>query len=619
VGIVEEDIARVRAATDFVALAGEHLALRRVGTRWVGLCPFHTEKTPSFSVNAELGMYYCFGCGAKGDVITFLRELEHLDFVEAVENLAGRAGISLRYDDETSGRDHQRRSRIHKTLAAAIEWYHQKLLSGSESAAARAYLRGRGYDGEVVRHYRLGWAPEGWDRLVKSLGVPAPALVDAGLATVDETGRYTDFFRARILFPIFEPGGKPIGAGGRLLPGGRGPKYKNTSATTVYDKSRVLYGLNWAKRAVVDTGRVVVCEGYTDVIGLQRAGVEEAVATCGTALADGHIRLLTNFARRIVLAYDADAAGQAAAERFYEWESRYEVDIRVAALPGGGDPADLARTDPAALAALVEGARPYLAFRLDRLFARLDLSNPEGRARAAAEAMALVGEHPNDLVRDQYLMQVADRCRVEPDRLRQLGEVTRSRPGTAGGSGRPAEGSDPVRTRNGAAAGGADRPEPVAVSGPELEALRLAVHRPEEVAARLERNLFAHPLAGAAFDALSAASTFHAAVESADPQAGELLQRLAVEESDADPDDIMIRLVERATQRALRDLQAEMRQADASGQAEYAPIIAWLKLALETMRSDDVSRKNAAVDAEERLVGWLVARDREMSRTEAKG
>ena len=620
-GIVEEDIARVRAATDFVALAGEHLALRRVGTRWVGLCPFHTEKSPSFSVNAELGMYYCFGCGAKGDVITFLREVEHLDFVEAVENLAGRAGISLRYDNETSGRDHQRRSRIHETLEAAIEWYHQKLLSGPESAAARGYLRGRGYDGEVVRHYRLGWATEGWDRLVKSLGVPAPALVDAGLATVDQTGRYTDFFRARILFPIFEAGGRPVGAGGRLLPGGRGPKYKNTSATTVYDKSRVLYGLNWAKKAVVDKGRVVVCEGYTDVIGLQQAGVEEAVATCGTALADGHIRLLTNFARRVVLAYDADAAGQAAAERFYEWEDRYEVDIRVAALPGGADPADLARTDPVALAAAVEGARPYLAFRLDRLFGRVDLSSPEGRARAAAEAMALVNEHPNDLVRDQYLMQVADRCRVEPGRLRQLGDATRGRSASAAGSRGALDGPDPVRMGNGSgsAAEGAHRPEPVAVSGPELEALRLAVHRPEEVASRLERNLFAHPLAAAAFDALSAASTFHAAVEAADPQAGELLQRLAVEESDADPDDIMIRLVERATQRALRDLQAEMRQADSAGQAEYAPTVGWLKLALETMRSDDVSRKDAAVDAEERLVGWLVARDREMSRTEAKG
>lgn len=610
-GIVDEDIAKVRASTDFLALAGEHLALRRVGMRWVGLCPFHTEKSPSFSVNAELGMYYCFGCGAKGDVITFVREVEHLDFVEAVESLAARAGIALRYDNESTGRDHQRKSRIHETLEAAIAWYHDRLLSAADASAARGYLRGRGYDGEGVRKYRLGWAPDGWDRLVKSLGLPASALVDAGLATVDESGRYTDFFRARILFPIYEAGGKPVGAGGRLLPGGRGPKYKNTPATAVYDKSDVLYGLNWAKKAVVDRGRVVVCEGYTDVIGLQQAGVEEAVATCGTALADGHIRRLKNFARRIVLAYDADAAGQAAAERFYEWESRYEVEISVAALPVGADPADLARTDPEALAGAVEGAQPYLGFRLDRLFRKVDLSSPEGRARAAAEAVTLIAEHPNELVRDQYLMQVADRCRVDPDRLRGLAAGA----ATMGGRG--------DRSQNGrggrANEGGPDGPAPVAVSGPELEGLRLAVHRPAEVANRLNASLFAHPLARASFDALSGATTFHLAVEAADPQAGELLQRLAVEETDADPDDIMVRLVERASQRALRDLQAEMRQSDLADQAGYAPTIAWLKLALETMRSDDASKRNAAIEAEERLVGWIVARDHESGRSEETG
>ena len=610
-GIVDEDIAKVRASTDFLALAGEHLALRRVGMRWVGLCPFHTEKSPSFSVNAELGMYYCFGCGAKGDVITFVREVEHLDFVEAVESLAARAGIALRYDNESTGRDHQRKSRIHETLEAAIAWYHDRLLSAADASAARGYLRGRGYDGEGVRKYRLGWAPDGWDRLVKSLGLPASALVDAGLATVDESGRYTDFFRARILFPIYEAGGKPVGAGGRLLPGGRGPKYKNTPATAVYDKSDVLYGLNWAKKAVVDRGRVVVCEGFTDVIGLQQAGVEEAVATCGTALADGHIRRLKNFARRIVLAYDADAAGQAAAERFYEWESRYEVEISVAALPVGADPADLARTDPEALAGAVEGAQPYLGFRLDRLFRKVDLSSPEGRARAAAEAVTLIAEHPNELVRDQYLMQVADRCRVDPDRLRGLAAGA----ATMGGRG--------DRSQNGrggrANEGGPDGPAPVAVSGPELEGLRLAVHRPAEVANRLNASLFAHPLARASFDALSGATTFHLAVEAADPQAGELLQRLAVEETDADPDDIMVRLVERASQRALRDLQAEMRQSDLADQAGYAPTIAWLKLALETMRSDDASKRNAAIEAEERLVGWIVARDHESGRSEETG
>ena len=177
-----------------------------------------------------------------------------------------------------------------------------------------------------------------------------------------------------------------MGLGGRVLPGAPGPKYKNTQATALYDKSRVLYGLNWAKGAIVERGRVVVCEGYTDVIGLHRAGVTEAVATCGTALADGHVRLLTGFSRRIVLAYDADAAGQGAAEHFYDWERRFEADISVVALPPGTDPADLAQTDPERLRQAVAEAKPYLGFRLERLFAQADLRNPEGRARAAETA-----------------------------------------------------------------------------------------------------------------------------------------------------------------------------------------------------------------------------------------
>ena len=593
-GIVEEDIARVRASTDFVALVSEHLGLRRVGTRYVGLCPFHTEKSPSFSVNSELGMYYCFGCGAKGDAITFLRETEHLDFVEAVERLAARAGISLRYDDEAGGRDSQRRKRIHETLEAAVAWYHERLLSSADAGTARGYLRReRGYDRETVEQYRLGWAPEGWNNLVRGLGVPAAALVDAGLATVDEQGRHTDFFRGRLLFPIFEAGGHAVGAGGRLMPGGRGPKYKNTSNTAVYDKSRTLYGLNWAKKAVVEKGQVVVCEGYTDVIGLHRAGVGEAVATCGTALADGHIRLLTNFARRILLAYDSDSAGQSAADKFYEWEKRYEVEIRVIDLPAGSDPADLAREDPAALATAVNDARPYLGFRLDRLFGRSDLSTPEGRARAAGAAVAMVTEHPVELVRDQYLMQVADRCRVDVARLRSMAtEASRS--------------DIPARVPSRARV---DTEAPVmVVSGPEREALRLAVHRRAEVIDRLDRPLFAHVLAGNTFELLRDTDDVHEAIHRADPQTADLLQRLAVEDSHADPDDVAIRLVERAVQRELTELQAEMRQSPDEDHAAYAPTIAWLKLALERMRADDVTQKASALEAERSLVDWLADR-----------
>lgn len=584
-GIVDEDIAKVRAATDFVAVVSEHLALRRVGTRWVGLCPFHTEKSPSFSVNAEMGLYYCFGCGAKGDAISFVREMDHLEFADAVEKLAGRAGIALRYDETAGGRDRNRRSRIHETLEAAIAWYHERLMSSPDAAPARAYLRReRGYDGDVVRRYRLGWAPQGRNELTRSLGVPAGALVDAGLATLDEQGSYSDFFRGRILFPIFEPGGKPVGAGGRLLPGGRGPKYKNTSNTAVYDKSRTLYGLNWAKKAIVERGRVVVCEGYTDVIGLQRAGVEEAVATCGTALADGHIKALTNFARRVVLAYDADAAGQAAADKFYGWESRFEVQIGVVDMPAGSDPADLAREHPERLLASVDAATPYLGFRLERLFASSDLSHPEGRARAAGEAMSMIAGHPDPLVRDQYVMVVADRCGVTPERLRTMSAPREERPVAV------------VRKRL------------VTVAGPEMEALRLLVQKPADIAGLLDASMFSPGVALEAYSALVDSSDVYVAIEASVPQVAEILQRAGVDESDAEPLDVVKLLLERAVDRELKALKAEMRRAAPEDQAAYPATISWLKLALETLRADTSGDASVTADAAEALVGWLVAR-----------
>jgi len=592
VGIVDTDVARVRAESDFVAIASERMALKKVGRRWTGLCPFHPEKTPSFSLNAEENLFYCFGCSVKGDVITFVREIDQLDFVEAVETLASRAGITLRYDDASAGREHQNKARIHEALDRAVEWYHQRLLSAPDAAAARRYLRNeRGYDGALVRQYRIGWAPEGWDHLVRALKLPDQVLRDAGLAFVNKSGRLTDAFRARLLFPIFDASGKPVGIGGRILPGGEGPKYKNTSETAVYNKSRILYGLNWAKKAVVDTGEVVVCEGYTDVIGLHAAGVLQAVATCGTSLAEGHVRLLTNFARRIVLAYDADSAGQAAAERFYEWERKFEVDIVVAAIPAGADPADLARRDPAGLAAAVSGARPFLGFRLDRVLDSADVRSPEGRARAAARAMAVVAEHPNELVRDQYLMQVADRCQIDPERLRSGAWRT-----WAVGQAEQAGGAS--RQQNRRAAAGPVRP---VSAGPELEALRLAVHRPDAVADRLVAVFFDDDLCRAAFGALAGASTLHEAIADADPDVADLLQRVAVEDTEEDPDDVIIRLIERAGSRALSELQREARLTPAP--EDYGPVIGWLKLALEDVRSDQSGR-----DAEARLVPWLVSR-----------
>src|SRR5438270_11154921 len=412
-GILAEDIARVREATDFVQLAGEHIALKKVGQRYVGLCPFHAEKTPSFSINANEGLYYGFGCQAKGDVITFVREVERLEFAEAVERLAAKAGVQVRYDQAAVSRDHQRRDRLVEVMKQAVEWYHQRLLSGDDGAAARSYLRSRGYDGDVVRQFQLGWAPDDWDALARSLKASDDVLRDAGLGFVNRRNRQQDAFRGRVMFPIFDARGDPVAFSGRELPGGTGPKYKNSAESAIYSKRKVLYGLNLAKSHIVQAGEAIVCEGSTDVIGFAQAGLPRAVAGWGTALTEDQVRTLKNFARRIVLAYDADSAGQAAAERLYEWERRHDVDIAVADLPPGSDPADLAGADPERLRKAIEGAHPFLAFRLERALSSSPLASPEGRARAAEAALAVVREHPDDFVRDQYVMQVSERTHID--------------------------------------------------------------------------------------------------------------------------------------------------------------------------------------------------------------
>jgi DNA primase len=337
-GIVDEDIATVRSSTDIVALVSQYTQLKRSGRRWVGLCPFHTEKTPSFSVNQELGVYRCFGCQASGDAITFIREVEHLDFAGAVESLAARAGVALRYTDRDEGASRKRRARLVDANAAAVEWYHQRLLSAPDAATARRYLRERGLTGDEVRAFRIGWAPEGWDELARALRLPADVLIDAGLAKRNSRNNLMDTFRARILFPIHDPSGDPVAFGGRIMPGATGPKYLNTPETSLYKKSKVLYALDRSKARIVADDRAIVCEGYTDVIGLARVGLPAAVAPCGTALTDDHVRLLRRYARRLVLAFDADAAGQAAAERFYQWEREHELEVEVAALPAASTP-----------------------------------------------------------------------------------------------------------------------------------------------------------------------------------------------------------------------------------------------------------------------------------------
>jgi DNA primase len=583
-GILDEDVARVREVTDIVALASEHIALKRVGRRFVGLCPFHSEKSPSFSINPEMGVFYCFGCQKSGDAITFVREVEHLDFVEAVERLAGRAGITLRYDDASFSVERKRKQRLHDAVAEAIDYYHSLLLESADAGTARRYLRSRGYDGDVARRFSLGYAPDGYDALSRHLqnkNFARQDIVDAGLAFVNRTQKLQDQFRGRLMFPIWDARGEAVGFGGRTLDG-QGPKYKNSPENPIYQKSRLLYGLHWAKGEIVARGEVVICEGYTDVMAFVLAGVPTAVATCGTALADEHFLTLKNLARKVTLAYDADAAGQAAAERCYQWEQRFEVQFQVADLPAGRDPADVGRDDPEALVDAVTRATPFLEFRIDRLLAIADLDSLEGRARAAQDAAVLVAEHPNDLVRDQYVMKLAGRLDIDPDRLRETVARAHARPHL-----------EPTRPP---VAPHADRP----VDRRELDALRWAVLAPDQMSGRLDLALFADPVARSAFEALIQ-WPWHECLEKAPPDAAALLQRLAVEEPGTNAASaevvtrVFVNVVEAAAQRVLTSM---LRGGDERS--------AEVKMLLDTLvrdRSDE--QWQSAESVAEQLVGWI--------------
>lgn len=599
-GIVDEDIVAVRDATDLVAVVTKYTQLRRSGTRWVGLCPFHGEKTPSFNVNQEMGLYRCWGCQVRGDAITFIREIEHLDFVAAVELLAGWAGITLRYSDKDEGAGRQRRARLVAAVERAVSWYHDRLLASPDASVARKYLRERGLTGEEVRAFRIGWAPDGWDTMVKALKLPDDIVRDTGLGYLNRNGRQTDAFRSRILFPIFDANGDAVGFGGRVMPGGDGPKYKNTPETSLYQKSKLLYALNWSKARIVNDDRAIVCEGYTDVIGFARAGLPAAVATCGTALTEEHVRLLRRYARRLVLAFDADSAGQAAAERFYQWERDHDLEVSVADLPPGVDPAELAGTDPERLATAVEAAVPFLRFRIDRVLGAADLSTVEGRARAAEAAVEVIREHPSAGVRDQYVMEVAGRCRIEPDTLREAlarPPAARDRPDHAERNRRApvVEASASVAT--------ARRDDER--DSPELEVLRHVVHAWEGVERWIAyEDLFVDDLHARAFAALMAHPTVPGAIAAADPAVAELLTRLATEEVQTEPFDAVVRMLTETARSEVRLLRA--RVAAEPDDLHLLRDQHWLSQTIDQLR--DPHSSGAAA---EQLVAWLGSRAEE--------
>jgi DNA primase len=396
--IRQDDIETVRERTDIVKVVSQYLTLKRNGhDSFGGLCPFHTERTASFSVSPSKGVYYCFGCGAGGDAIRFVREIERLDFAEAVERLAKEAGVTLRYegDSATDRRATSRRQALNRVNQQAFDLYHATLLEGREGGDARAYLADRGIERDTIERFGIGYAPRYPDFLLRRLarGSGPDLLVEAGLAISDDRGGTRDRFRGRITFPVHDLSGRAVGIGARVLPGERedGPKYMNSPETPIYRKADVLYNLHRAKQAIARSGEIVVVEGYTDVIALVESGVETAVATCGTALGEGHFKLASRFAHRMVLAFDSDEAGARAAERAYAFLESFGLQPVVMILPEGQDPADFVRRHGgAAFRDLAARAEPLVGYMLRRTVARHDLSTVEGQSAAVSGALPIL-------------------------------------------------------------------------------------------------------------------------------------------------------------------------------------------------------------------------------------
>ncbi|MDI6712316.1 MAG: DNA primase [Anaerosomatales bacterium] len=427
--IPDEDIQRVRDATDIVQLVSESVLLKQRGRLWWGNCPFHQEKTPSFKVDPATQLWHCFGCGAGGDVFGFVMQSQGLEFADAVRWLAERARIEIR--EEGGGTPSGRKERLRAACEAAAAFYHKVLMSGRtpEAQAAREYLASRGFGSAVAKRWRLGFAPSDGRSLVQHLataGFTREEVLEAGLAVGNAGSRLRDRFIGRVMFPIGDIHGRVIAFGGRILEsaGATGPKYLNSNETPIFVKAANLYGIDRARNAIVVDGTAVVVEGYTDVIALHEAGITTAVATLGTALGERHVRLLARFAKRIVYLFDGDEAGLRAADRaleFLDWSATPEagsarIDLAVGIIPDGLDPADFVKSQGVdAMRAVIAGAAPLVRFAIDRRLQRHDLSSPEGKAAALTDAAEVLARVGGSLIAQEYAQYVADRLFVSAD------------------------------------------------------------------------------------------------------------------------------------------------------------------------------------------------------------
>lgn len=607
---------RVRDAVDFVELVGARTELRRAGpTRYEGLCPFHDERTPSFGIDPVQKVYHCFGCQASGDVFTFVQETEGVDFKGALEMLADRYGVELKreQEDPEEERRRRRRERLLELLARTSAYYARYLWESDEAAHARDYLTDRGLGEEILRAFGVGYAPSAWDRVLtasRSGGFTVEELFASGLAQRSkQTGDPYDRFRARVMFPLADVRGRVLGFGARALREDQRPKYLNTSDNDVYHKGLHLYGAHLARPHAAREGTVILCEGYTDVIALHQAGVRNAVGLMGTALTAEQVGELSRMAQRVLLALDADSAGQEAMLRAAALAARRRLELQVVPLPAGADPAELIQREGAgAMSDAVAAAVPFVRFRVERALASGDTESPEGKDRIIGELQPVFATIPaQSAVRMELMGLVSSRLDLpEGAAERLLGRTARA-PAAGSGNGAPRAGAGAARptadagTRGGAgedaggggrqgAEGGAHRRSaPVRVELSKSEQterafLALCLADPEEGERELSQmdpdTYFSSGLLRRAALRLRAAGLRHPLGEAPgeevpleeDPQLAALLAELVVEAGGEEPRPAMIHA--QRLQLELARLDRDIRRARASRESDVSTLAA---------------------------------------------
>ncbi len=420
---------RVRDAIDMIALVSARTELRRAGVNsYFGICPFHDERTGSFHVSPDERLYHCFGCQASGDAFKFVMDTEGVDFTGALESLARRFGVELQTESEDprAAARRQHRERLHSLLDRAATYYGRYLWEADEAASARQYLLGRGLHEDTLREFRVGYAPSAWDRMLlasRRAGFSDEELLAVGLAQRSQTrrGQVYDRFRERIIFPSTDPRGRVVGFGARAMRDNQPPKYLNTADNDIYHKRQQLFGINLARAAAARSGKMVLVEGYTDVLAAHQAGLSNAVGIMGTSLTEEQVAELERVVSVLELCLDADRAGQEAMLRAARLAAGRKLELRVVPLPEGTDPADLIERQGAdALRALVEASAPFSVFHVERILERADTRSAEGRDRALAELRPVLAELPASVLREDLLRRVAGRLELSEGRLASL-------------------------------------------------------------------------------------------------------------------------------------------------------------------------------------------------------